>query len=361
MFLGTTKRVIIAAISGSMVCALLLVVLLGCSCKLYQLRTMDYAPYPRHETPMSRLYAELMRRRAPPPYHEAMLTSRNFDEVQQEYMERLRNASRRSQRRHRRSRSSRNLQTNDNGEVREENVENNENGPTVVGNTIQMGSVAEQGENSNHCSVERSSSTAELLPSDSDTDSSDLDDDLDTDLDSRGEGQVQSRSGGQVVITDAGGNGNNDDEENILASASLSAQWARNVNSDGDEVCILNEEAMPEVVDRPSHCDNVSIDTEASASIVSLENQEGNIGNEDDKNDSEDEVEPNPLDVQVEQLENSRNSTPKPENCGENRVIETSDGFLMRGPSQNSLDSTGSETYSENEVPLQPVDRVSQF
>lgn len=43
---------------------------------------------------MSRLYAEFLRRTAPPPYHEAMLTSRNYDEVQQERRERLRQQNR---------------------------------------------------------------------------------------------------------------------------------------------------------------------------------------------------------------------------------------------------------------------------
>ncbi|XP_061163426.1 low-density lipoprotein receptor-related protein 12-like [Saccostrea echinata] len=70
----TTNLIIIAAVSGSLICGLLLVVALGCTCKLYNLRQQQLHG-PRHETPLSRVYAEFMRRRAPPPYHEAMLTS----------------------------------------------------------------------------------------------------------------------------------------------------------------------------------------------------------------------------------------------------------------------------------------------
>ena len=40
----------------------------------------------RYDTPLSRLQAELFRRRAPPPpYHEAMLTSRPYDDAVREY------------------------------------------------------------------------------------------------------------------------------------------------------------------------------------------------------------------------------------------------------------------------------------
>ncbi|KAL3860111.1 hypothetical protein ACJMK2_010279 [Sinanodonta woodiana] len=84
---GSTRRVIIAAIAGSMTCGILLVILLGCACKLYHLRVMERNGGPHHSTPMSRLYAQFMQRRAPPPYHEAMATSRPYDEVQREILE----------------------------------------------------------------------------------------------------------------------------------------------------------------------------------------------------------------------------------------------------------------------------------
>ncbi|KAK6178161.1 hypothetical protein SNE40_012974 [Patella caerulea] len=85
---GSTTRVIIAAVVGSLICSLLLVVALGCTCKLYLLRTRDHCRQ-RHSTPLSRLQVELMGRRAPPPsYNEAMLTSRPYEEVRQEIMSR---------------------------------------------------------------------------------------------------------------------------------------------------------------------------------------------------------------------------------------------------------------------------------
>lgn len=347
---GTTKRVILAAICGSMICALLLVILLGCSCKLYAIRHVDHALYPRYETPMSRLYAELLRRRAPPPYHEAMLTSRNFDEVQQEYLERLQNATRRH-RSHRR-RSTRNQQTTNDGENRPENTETNENPPQTDSNNMQMANVSERTENSNSENIDRTSSTAELLPSDSETDSSDLDDDLDSEDEVTGEGQGENTPQGHAVI-DGNRNIEDDDDENILLSGSLSAQWARNVDSDNDDACILMDETLPEIEQGQGHCDNASIDTEASVSIISMETQETNTLDLDDKS-SDDEH------SALEELQNSRNSTPKPETTRENQLIETRDGFLMRGSSQNSLDSAGSETFDENDVPLSSMDNVSQ-
>ncbi|KAL5022284.1 hypothetical protein ScPMuIL_001439 [Solemya velum] len=89
---GSTNLVIIAAVAGSLICALLLVVALGCTCKLYVLRLQDQIG----ESPMSRLQAHFMRRRAPPPYHEAMLTSRPYDEVRRDMLRGRR--SRRSRR-----------------------------------------------------------------------------------------------------------------------------------------------------------------------------------------------------------------------------------------------------------------------
>lgn len=312
---------------------------------------------------MSRLYAELMRRRAPPPYHEAMLTSRNFDEVQQEYIERLQNATRRTQRRRRsHRRSSRNQHTSSSSDTREESNENSNVG-TTDGNNMQLASISEENENPNNSNIHRSTSQTELIPSDSETDSSDLEDDLETDQDGR-EGHGQSREGDQVVTNDNDEENDDDDEDddddNILSSELLSAQWTRNVNCDDDDECILVDETLPAL--GRGYSDNASIDTEASASILSMETIETRAGEVDeDKNSSDSELEQNFSDREMEECQNSRNSTPKPENRHESRLIETQDGFLMRGPSQNSLDSAGSETYSENDVPMRALDSVSQF
>ncbi|XP_076448792.1 low-density lipoprotein receptor-related protein 12-like [Babylonia areolata] len=96
--LGNSRKVIVAAVVGSLTCSLLLVLSLGCACKFYYLRHHPHpgtSPHshhhhhrgPRYDTPLTRLQAEMFRRRAPPPpYHEAMLTSRPYDEAVREYL-----------------------------------------------------------------------------------------------------------------------------------------------------------------------------------------------------------------------------------------------------------------------------------
>ncbi|XP_059177725.1 uncharacterized protein LOC131957037 isoform X2 [Physella acuta] len=78
----SSPRVIVAAVVGSLVCSLLLVVALGCVCKVYNIRMHNLRAGTRHETPLTRQLAEMFHHRAPPPpYHEAMLTSRPYDEA----------------------------------------------------------------------------------------------------------------------------------------------------------------------------------------------------------------------------------------------------------------------------------------
>lgn len=172
---GTTNLIIIAAVSGSLICGLLLVVALGCTCKLYNLRQQQLHG-PRHETPLSRVYAEFMRRRAPPPYHEAMLTSRPYEEARREYMDRLnqsedgsRSSDRRSRRQRRRNERNRNLH-NQNTEASTDTTQNvnreNTNTPDTV-NTI----AEDHTVNSTHSNIERHSSRTALIPSDTDSDS----------------------------------------------------------------------------------------------------------------------------------------------------------------------------------------------
>lgn len=303
---------------------------------------------------MSRMYAEFLRRRAPPPYHEAMLTSRNFDEVQQEYLERMRNArpNHRGSRGHRRrTRSQQNQSQTENGEA-------NQNQPTANGenadnlsegaNGMQLCTINEENENQAFADT---SSTAELLPSGSETE-------LDSD-EVASETDLAERSGGQ--------NGNNDDvngdddDENILASTSLSAQWMRNIDSDdcSDDACILNDDSpenLPSSLDEQSihqrHYDNASIDTEATASIASIEThelQEIEMSFKESENDSDSDDD--------EDLHNSRNSMPKPDSRHVTAVISGTSG-MRRGGSQGSLNSIGSETCSESEVPLLPLNSV---
>lgn len=73
-------RVILAAVVGSLICGLLLVVALGCTLHMFQIRIHEQNG-PHFDTPMSRIQAELMRRQAPPTYNEAMQTSLPFREM----------------------------------------------------------------------------------------------------------------------------------------------------------------------------------------------------------------------------------------------------------------------------------------
>ncbi|XP_067854307.1 low-density lipoprotein receptor-related protein 3 [Heptranchias perlo] len=59
------RKVITAALIGSLICGLLLVIALGCAFKLYSLRTREYRAF---ETPMTRLEADFVQREAPPSY-----------------------------------------------------------------------------------------------------------------------------------------------------------------------------------------------------------------------------------------------------------------------------------------------------
>lgn len=58
------RKVITAATVGSLVCGLLLVIAMGCTCKLYSLRTREYSMF----APINRHEAELIQQQAPPSY-----------------------------------------------------------------------------------------------------------------------------------------------------------------------------------------------------------------------------------------------------------------------------------------------------
>ncbi|XP_072271216.1 low-density lipoprotein receptor-related protein 10 [Pyxicephalus adspersus] len=58
------RKVIAAAVIGSLICATLLVVALGCTCRLYTTRAREYSIF----APLSRIDAELIQQQAPPSY-----------------------------------------------------------------------------------------------------------------------------------------------------------------------------------------------------------------------------------------------------------------------------------------------------
>ncbi|XP_015255873.1 PREDICTED: low-density lipoprotein receptor-related protein 10 isoform X2 [Cyprinodon variegatus] len=58
------RKVITAATVGSLICGLLLVIAMGCTCKLYSLRTREYSMF----APISRMEAQMIQQQAPPSY-----------------------------------------------------------------------------------------------------------------------------------------------------------------------------------------------------------------------------------------------------------------------------------------------------
>ena len=80
-----STNVITAATVGSIICGLLLVAALSCTCKLYQLRVVDRHP-PTHISPLREIEDELMRREAPPSY-TATVASPHFDQAQRAFIE----------------------------------------------------------------------------------------------------------------------------------------------------------------------------------------------------------------------------------------------------------------------------------
>ncbi|XP_051835692.1 low-density lipoprotein receptor-related protein 3 isoform X1 [Antechinus flavipes] len=110
------RKVITAALIGSLVCGLLLVIALGCAFKLYSLRTQEYRAF---ETQMTRLEAEFVRREAPPSYGQLIAQGLIppvedfpvYNASQASVLQNIRTAMRRQMRRHtsRRSASRRRL------------------------------------------------------------------------------------------------------------------------------------------------------------------------------------------------------------------------------------------------------------
>ncbi|XP_056317792.1 low-density lipoprotein receptor-related protein 3 [Danio aesculapii] len=105
------RKVITAALIGSLVCGLLLVIALGCAFKLYSLRTREYRAF---ETQMTRLEAEFVQREAPPSYGQLIAQGLIppvddfpvYNPTQASVLQNLRSAMRRQIRRHSSRRSS---------------------------------------------------------------------------------------------------------------------------------------------------------------------------------------------------------------------------------------------------------------
>ncbi|XP_041929828.1 low-density lipoprotein receptor-related protein 3 [Alosa sapidissima] len=105
------RKVITAAIIGSLVCSLLLVIALGCAFKLYTLRNREYRAF---ETQMTRMEAEFVQREAPPSYGQLIAQGLIppvddfpvYNPNQVSMLQNLRTAMRRQLRRHSSRRSS---------------------------------------------------------------------------------------------------------------------------------------------------------------------------------------------------------------------------------------------------------------
>uniref|UniRef100_A0A3Q4GBU5 Low density lipoprotein receptor-related protein 3 n=1 Tax=Neolamprologus brichardi TaxID=32507 RepID=A0A3Q4GBU5_NEOBR len=107
------RKVITAALIGSLVCSLLLVIALGCALKLHSLRNREYRAF---ETQMTRMEADFVQREAPPSYGQLIAQGLIppvedfpvYNPTQASVLQNLRLAMRRQIRRHstRRSTSS---------------------------------------------------------------------------------------------------------------------------------------------------------------------------------------------------------------------------------------------------------------
>ncbi|XP_059507786.1 low-density lipoprotein receptor-related protein 3 isoform X1 [Stegostoma tigrinum] len=99
------RKVITAALIGSLICGLLLVIALGCAFKLYSLRTREYRAF---DTPMTRLEADFVQREAPPSYGQLIAQGLIppvddfpvYNPAQASVLQNLRSAMRRQIRRH---------------------------------------------------------------------------------------------------------------------------------------------------------------------------------------------------------------------------------------------------------------------
>lgn len=99
------RKVITAALIGSLVCGLLLVIALGCAFKLYSLRSREYRAF---DTPMTRLEADFVQREAPPSYGQLIAQGLIppvddfpvYNPSQASVLQNLRSAVRRQMRRH---------------------------------------------------------------------------------------------------------------------------------------------------------------------------------------------------------------------------------------------------------------------
>ncbi|VDI44275.1 low-density lipoprotein receptor-related protein 3/10/12 [Mytilus galloprovincialis] len=167
----TSNLIKIAAVCGALICGLLLVVALGCTCKLYNLRVHGHRQ--RHETPLSRLYSEFMRRRAPPPYHEAMLTSRPYDEVRRDYLEHLQQTGNRPPSRRGRRTRNRNQPQTGTGNVEGESQNTSDNADNRE--PEEQDGLAEA-QNSVNTDFERQNSNSLLILPESSSDESESDD-----------------------------------------------------------------------------------------------------------------------------------------------------------------------------------------
>ncbi|XP_022249969.1 low-density lipoprotein receptor-related protein 3-like [Limulus polyphemus] len=101
------NSVITAAVMGSLICGLLLVVAVSCMCKLFALRYLEHHPDYSRQTPLSRLEQEIMYREPPPSYAVAVshdrpdipnLNSRRFRSQQIRRARRLSRTHRQTQR-----------------------------------------------------------------------------------------------------------------------------------------------------------------------------------------------------------------------------------------------------------------------
>lgn len=221
-FVDVTNEIKIAAVCGALICGLLLVVAFGCTCKLYNLRVHGHQ-HGRHETPLSRLYSEFMRRRAPPPYHEAMLTSRPYDEVRRDYLEHLQQVNARPP--SRRGRRNRNRNS-DVPAATDGNSQENSNG--------NQNGLQEETQNSVNAGLERQNSTSLLLPESS------ASSDFDTDTENQTESVQVSISEENVVTAAYSRSGSQSNKSDSEEETNISPPNQTHPELDSVDICSVD-------------------------------------------------------------------------------------------------------------------------
>ena len=291
---------------------------------------------------MSRLYAEFLRRTAPPPYHEAMLTSRNYDEVQREQRERLL-SSRRGRRSNGSRSNSQNNQISDETQTVENAADNVETAERENVNFVNEVEVTETGDHCNTAEQTTESSGVQLDRSNEATEDQNTESDTDSDS---SEDQDDNDVNNENVISQDGIE---------LQTTSLSSRVENLDDDDGssDDSCILNHHSdcdgrRQEIDNQSISLDDISMETaSASINLELADFVEAETNLETGENDDSDKD----LDYERENLISTRRDSEPKEDGVEVTVISGGSCSFIRN-SRESLNSIHSNSTADSDEPL---------